>query len=234
MNSSSRSAILIALLMTSCSSVPLAPSPEPGVGAKNLGVRQKPSREGGGFVLCAGDCLAPTPKTPIDAQLSQVAPTSPPASSNNAALSPVDSLSGPQSSPEKVVPAAARATPGNGFTIVFNPDAVRLDDASTILLREFEADIRHALAITVTGYAAQSGNAAARTERARARAVEVRQALLNLGVRPAQVRAFYRTDCCWVGASTDAANNRAYVEIDAGHVARPAHAAQFNGGEGLN
>lgn len=201
--------------------------------AKNFGVRQKPSREGGGFVLCAGDCLALTPKTPIDAQLSQFAPSSPRSSSNNMALSPVDSVGGPQISPEKVVPAAARATPGKGFTIVFNPDAVRLDDASSILLREFEADIRPALAITVTGYAAQSGNAAARTERARARAVEVRQALLNLGVRPAQVRAFYRTDCCWVGASVDTANNRAYVEIDAGRVARPAHAGKFSGGEGL-
>ena len=229
MNSSSRSAILIALLMTSCSSVPLAPSPEPGVGAKNLGVRQQPSREGGGFVLCADDCLAPTPKTPIDTQISLVAPSS----SNNTALSPVDSVGGPQISPEKVVPAASRATPGKGFTIVFNPDTVRLDDASTILLREFEADIRHALAITVTGYAAQSGTAAARTERARARAVEVRQALLNLGVRASQVRAFYRTDCCWVGASTDAANNRAYVEIDADRVAMPAHAGKFSGGEGL-
>lgn len=219
--------------MTSCTGVPLSPSPEPEVRAKNFGVRQKPSREGGGFVLCAGDCLALTPKTPIDAQLSQFAPSSPRSSSNNMALSPVDSVGGPQISPEKVVPAAARATPGKGFTIVFNPDAVRLDDASSILLREFEADIRPALAITVTGYAAQSGNAAARTERARARAVEVRQALLNLGVRPAQVRAFYRTDCCWVGASVDTANNRAYVEIDAGRVARPAHAGKFSGGEGL-
>ena len=197
--------------------------------AKSFGVRQKPSREGGGFVLCASDCLAPTPKTPIDAQLAQFAPSS----SNNEAVSPVDSVSGPQITPEKVAPAVARATPGKGFTIVFNPDAVRLDDASTILLREFDADIRHALAITVTGYAAQRGNAAARMERARARAVEVRQALLNLGVRPAQVRAFYRTDCCWVGASADAANNRAYVEIDAGRVARPAHAGKFSGGEGL-
>ncbi len=233
MNSGSRCAILIVLLMASCTSVPLAPSPEPGVRAKSLGVRQKPSREGGDFVLCAGDCLAPTPKTPIDAQLSQFAPSSPAASSNDAALSPVDSVSGSQITPEKAVPAVARATPGKGFTIVFNPDAVRLDDASKLLLREFEADIRPALAITVTGYVAQSGNAAARTERARARAVEVRQALLNLGVRPAQVRAFYRTDCCWVGASADAANNRAYVEIDASRVARPAHAAKFSGGEGL-
>lgn len=234
MNSRSLSAILIALLMTSCTGVPLSPSPESDVRAKSFGVRQKPSREGGEFVLCAIDCLALTPKTPIDAQLSQFAPSLPQSSSNNTVLSPVDSVGGPQISPEKVVPAAARATPGKGFTLVFNPDAVRLDDASTILLREFAADIRHALAITVTGYAAQSGNATARTERARARAVEVRQALLNLGVRPAQVRAFYRTDCCWVGASASAANNRAYVAIDAGRVARPAHAAQFNGGEGLN
>lgn len=233
MNSRSRSAILIALLMTSCTGVPLSPSPEPDVRAKSFGVRQKPSGEGGEFVLCAGDCLAPTPKTPIDTQLSQVAPSLPPASSNIVAVPPVDSVGGQQTIPESVVSAAARATPGKGFTLVFNPDAVRLDDAAKILLREFEADIRHALAITVTGYVAQSGNAAARLERAWARAVEVRQALLNLGVRPAQVRAFYRTDCCWVGASADAANNRAYVEIDASRVARPAHAAKFSGGEGL-
>ena len=229
MNSRFQSAVLMVLLMTSCTSVPLSRLPEPDVRAESLGVRQKPSREGGGFVLCAGDCLALTPKTPIDAQLSQFAPST----SNNTALSPVDSVGGTQISPEKVVPAASRAMPGKGFTIVFNPDTVRLDDASTILLREFDADIRHALAITVTGYAAQRGNAAARMERARARAVEVRQALLNLGVRAGQVRAFYRTDCCWVGASVDTANNRAYVEIDAGRVARPAHAGKFSGGEGL-
>ena len=202
--------------------------------AKNFGVRQKPSREGGGFVLCAIDCLALTPKTPIDAQLSQIAPSSPRSSSNNVAVSPVDSVGGTQTSTEKVVPAAALATNGKGFTIVFNSDAVRLADPAKILLRDFEADIRNGLAITVTGYAAQTSNAAARKERARARAVEVRQALLNSGVRPARVRAFYRTDCCWVGASADAANNRAYVEIDAGRVAMPAQAGKFTGGEGPN
>ena len=234
MNSRFQSAVLMVLLMSSCTSVPLSRLPDPDLRAESLGVRQKPSREGGGFVLCASDCLLPTPKTPLDAQPSQVAPSSLPPVSNNVALSPVDLVGGTQTTTEKVVSAGALATNGKGFTIVFNSDAVRLDDPAKILLREFEADIRNGLAITVTGYASQSSNAAARKERARARAVEVRQALLNSGVRPARVRAFYRTDCCWLGAAADAANNRADVEIDAGRLAMPAQAGKFSGGEGLN
>ncbi|MEQ1515154.1 MAG: hypothetical protein ABL931_01540 [Usitatibacteraceae bacterium] len=128
--------------------------------------------------------------------------------------------------------AAAVAANGNGFTVPFSGDAVRMDETVEILLREVAARLKHGAGITVTGYATQSGPLDARVERARTRAVEVRQGLVNAGIRPVQVRTIYRTDCCWLGEPTSVANNRVSVEIDAGRVI-PADAEKFGGGEGL-